>query len=72
MEVPKLIKISINVGINAVDSENKFLSYLANQLAEISGQKALLTKSKKSIASFKLRENMTVGCMVTLRGKKNV
>jgi large subunit ribosomal protein L5 len=70
MEVPKLIKISINVGINAVDSENKFLSYLANQLAAISGQKALLTKSKKSIASFKLRENMTVGCMVTLRGKK--
>jgi large subunit ribosomal protein L5 len=70
MEIPKLKKISINVGIKAVDSDNKFLSYLSNQVTAIAGQKAVLTKSNKSIATFKLRENMAIGCMVTLRGKK--
>ncbi|MCE3255495.1 MAG: rplE [Rickettsiaceae bacterium] len=70
MEVPQLKKVSINVGIKAVDSDNKFLSYLANQVSAIAGQKAVLTKSNKSIATFKLRENMAIGCMVTLRGKK--
>ena len=70
MEVPKLKKVSISVGIKAVDSDNKFISYFANQVSMIAGQKVLLTKSKKSIATFKLRENMTIGCLVTLRGKK--
>ncbi len=70
MEVPKLQKVSISVGIKAADSDNKFLSYLSTQVSAISGQKAILTKSKKSIATFKLRENMGIGCMVTLRGKK--
>ncbi len=70
MEIPKLEKVSISVGIKAVDSDNKFLSYLSNQVSAIAGQKAVLTKSKKSIATFKLRENMGIGCMVTLRGKK--
>jgi len=70
MEIPKLTKISINVGIKAVDSDTKFLSYLASQVSAITGQKAVLTKSRKSIATFKLRENMGIGCMVTLRGKK--
>ncbi len=70
MEIPKLTKISINVGIKAVDSDNKFLSYLASQVSIIAGQKAVITKSRKSIATFKLRENMGIGCMVTLRGRK--
>jgi large subunit ribosomal protein L5 len=70
MEIPRLQKISINVGIKSVDSDNKFLSYLSSQIAEISGQKPVLTKSKKSVATFKLREGMSIGCMVTLRGKK--
>jgi large subunit ribosomal protein L5 len=70
MEVPRLTKVSINVGIKAVDSDNKFLSYLAAQVSAIAGQKAVITKSSKSIATFKLRENMGIGCMVTLRGKK--
>ncbi len=70
MEVPRLTKVSINVGIKAVDSDNKFLSYLAAQVSAIAGQKAVVTKSRKSIATFKLRENMGIGCMVTLRGKK--
>ncbi len=70
IEVPKLKKISLNVGIKAVDSDNKFCSYLESQLSLIAGQKALLTKSRKSIATFKLREGMNVGCKVTLRGKK--
>ena len=70
MEIPSLKKVSISVGIKALDSDNKFLSYLANQVSLIAGQKAVLTKSKKSIATFKLRENMPIGCMVTLRGKK--
>lgn len=70
MEIPKIEKVSISVGIKAVDSDNKFLSYLSNQVSAIAGQKAVLTKSKKSIATFKLRENMGIGCMVTLRGKK--
>jgi large subunit ribosomal protein L5 len=70
MEIPRLEKVSISVGIKAVDSDNKFLSYLSNQVSALAGQKAVLTKSKKSIATFKLRENMGIGCMVTLRGKK--
>ncbi len=70
MELPKLAKVSINVGIKAVDSDNKFLSYLSSQVSAIAGQKAVITKSRKSIATFKLRENMGIGCMVTLRGKK--
>ncbi|MFT7086764.1 MAG: large subunit ribosomal protein L5 [Rickettsiales bacterium] len=70
MEIPKLTKVSINVGIKAVDSDTKFLSYLSTQVSAIAGQKAVLTKSRKSIATFKLREEMAIGCMVTLRGKK--
>ncbi|MFT6332796.1 MAG: large subunit ribosomal protein L5 [Lentimonas sp.] len=70
MEIPKLTKVSINVGIKAVDSDTKFLSYLSSQVSALAGQKAVLTRSSKSIATFKLREEMAIGCMVTLRGKK--
>jgi large subunit ribosomal protein L5 len=58
------------VGIKAVDSDNKLLAYLLNQVSNISGQKAVLTKSKKAISTFKLRKDLPIGCRVTLRGKK--
>jgi large subunit ribosomal protein L5 len=70
MAIPKIQMVSINVGIKAVDSDNKLLSYLLNQLSNISGQKAVITKSKKAISTFKLRKDLPIGCRVTLRGKK--
>ncbi len=70
LAVPRLKSVSLNVGIKAVDSDNKFLAYLQTQLSNIAGQKAVLTNAKKSIATYKLRENMPIGCRVTLRGKK--
>ncbi len=70
LEVPKLKMISLNVGIKAVDSDNKFLSYLATQVSNIAGQKAVLTKSRNAISTFKLRKDLPIGCRVTLRGKK--
>ena len=70
MAIPKIKMVSINVGIKAVDSDNKLLAYLLNQVSSISGQKAVLTKSKKAISTFKLRKDLPIGCRVTLRGKK--
>jgi large subunit ribosomal protein L5 len=70
LEIPRLKMISVNVGIKASDSDNKFLSYLSSQVSNIAGQKAVLTKARKAISTFKLRENLSIGCRVTLRGKK--
>lgn len=70
LAVPRLKMISLNVGIKAADSDNKFLSYLATQVSNIAGQKAVLTKSRKAISTFKLRKDLAIGCRVTLRGKK--
>ena len=70
MAIPRLKSVSLNVGIKATDSDNKFLSYLAVQVSNISGQKAVLTKSRKAISTFKLRKDLPIGCRVTLRGKK--
>src|SRR3989338_3584482 len=70
MAVSRLTMVSLNVGIKATDSDNKFLSYLATQVSNIAGQKAVLTKARKTISTFKLRENLPIGCRVTLRGKK--
>ena len=70
MAIPKITMVSLNIGIKAVDSDNKLLSYMLNQLSIISGQKAVLTKSKKAISTFKLRKDLPIGCRVTLRGKK--
>ncbi|NBX52693.1 MAG: 50S ribosomal protein L5 [Proteobacteria bacterium] len=70
MSIPKIKMISINVGIKAVDSDNKLLSYLLSQLSNIAGQKAVLTKSRKAISTFKLRKDLPIGCRVTLRGKR--
>jgi large subunit ribosomal protein L5 len=70
LAIPRLKMISLNVGIKAADSDNKFLSYLAAQVSNIAGQKAVLTKSSKAISTFKLRKDLPIGCRVTLRGKK--
>jgi len=70
LSIPKLKMVSINVGIKAADSDNKLLSYLATQVSNIAGQKAVLTKAKKAISTFKLRKDLPIGCKVTLRGKK--
>jgi len=70
LEVPKLKMISLNVGIKAIDSDSKFLSYLQAQLSNIAGQKAVITNSRKAISTFKLRKDLPIGCRVTLRGKK--
>jgi len=70
MAIPRITSVSLNVGIKVADSDNKFLTYLATQLSNIAGQKAVLTHSRKAISTFKLRENMAIGSRVTLRGKK--
>ena len=70
MEVPKLDKIVINMGIGEAKDNAKVLDSAVRDLEIISGQKAVLTKAKKSIANFKLREGMPIGCKVTLRGQR--
>ena len=70
MEVPKLEKIVINMGLGEAIQNVKILDSAVEELAAIAGQKAVITKAKKSIASFKLRQGMPIGCMVTLRRGK--
>jgi len=70
MEVPKLDKIVINMGVGEAKENPKALEGAINDLTIISGQKPVITKAKKSIANFKLREGMQIGCKVTLRGEK--
>lgn len=67
MQVPKIEKIVINMGLGEAIQNVKILDSAAVELAAISGQKPIITKAKKSIASFKLRQGMPIGCMVTLR-----
>jgi large subunit ribosomal protein L5 len=68
MAVPKIVKISVNIGLGEATQNAKLMDKAANELGAITGQKPVITKAKKSIAAFKLRENMPIGCMVTLRG----
>src|SRR3989440_3229387 len=70
MAVPRLDKISINIGLGEATQNAKLMDGAVNELAQIAGQKPVVTKSKKSIAAFKLREGMAIGCMVTLRGDR--
>jgi large subunit ribosomal protein L5 len=70
MQVPKLEKIVINMGVGEGTQDGKKVDAAANDLAVISGQKAVITKAKKSIATFKLRENLPIGCKVTLRRQR--
>ena len=70
MEIPRLEKIVINMGVGDAVSNSKVLDDAVNELQAITGQKPVVTKAKKSIASFKLREGMPIGCKVTLRGER--
>jgi large subunit ribosomal protein L5 len=70
MQVPKLQKIVINMGLGEAIQNIKVLDSAASDIMLISGQKPVITKAKKSIASFKLREGMPIGCMVTLRRER--
>ena len=70
MMIPKLHKIVLNMGVGEASHNSKIADSIQAQLTKIAGQKALVTKAKKSIASYKLREGMPVGAMVTLRGER--
>jgi len=70
MEVPKLEKIIINMGVGEAKDNSKVLDAAVSDMQLITGQKAVLTRSKKSVANFKIRENMAIGCKVTLRKEK--
>ena len=68
MQIPGLVKVSLNIGLGAASQNNKLMEEAVTELTAIAGQKALVTRAKKSIAAFKLREGMPIGCRVTLRG----
>ncbi len=70
MQVPKLEKIVLNMGLGEAVQNPKIIDGAVDELTRIAGQKAVVTKAKKSIASFKLREGMPIGCRVTLRGDR--
>lgn len=70
MEIPKLDKIVINMGVGENVADSKTINAAVSDMSLISGQKPLVTKSKKAVASFKLRENLPIGCKVTLRKQK--
>ena len=70
MQVPKLDKIVINIGLGDIKENPKSLENAMNDLTQITGQRPMITKAKKSIAAFKLREGANVGCKVTLRSDK--
>ena len=70
MAVPKIVKISLNIGLGEATQNPKMVDGAANELGTIAGQKPVVTKAKKSIAAFKLREGMSIGAMVTLRGDR--
>ena len=70
MQVPKLDKIVINMGVGEAKENAKVLETAVKDLETVTGQKAILTKAKNSIANFKIREGMPIGCKVTLRGEK--
>ena len=68
MEVPRLTKITLNMGVSEAVSDKKVMEHAVGDLTKIAGQKPVVTMSRKPIAGFKIRENMPIGCMVTLRG----
>jgi large subunit ribosomal protein L5 len=70
MEVPKIVKITVNMGVGEAVADKKIIDAAAADMAKITGQKPLMCLSTKSIASFKLREGLAIGCKVTLRGAR--
>ena len=70
MEVPKITKITLNMGVGEAVSDKKVLDYAVSDLTKIAGQRPVITKARKAIAGFKIREGYPIGCMVTLRGER--
>jgi large subunit ribosomal protein L5 len=70
MAVPKIEKISLNIGLGEATQNQKLMDPAVNELGMIAGQRPVVTKARKSIAAFKLREGMAIGCTVTLRGER--
>lgn len=70
MQVPRLTKIVLNMGVGEAMADKKVIEHAVSNMAQIAGQKPLTTRSRKSIANFKVRENWPIGCMVTLRGTR--
>ena len=70
MQIPGIVKISLNIGLGSASQNNKLMEEAMNELSVIAGQKAVMTRAKKSIAAFKLREGMPIGCRVTLRKER--
>jgi large subunit ribosomal protein L5 len=70
MAVPRLSKVTLNIGLGEASLNIKLLDTAALELAQITGQKPVITRAKKSIANFKIRKGMPIGCMVTLRGER--
>jgi large subunit ribosomal protein L5 len=68
MEVPRLTKITLNMGVSEAVADKKVMDHAVSDLTKISGQKPVVTKARKAIAGFKIREQQPIGCMVTLRG----
>ncbi len=70
MAIPKVKKITVNIGMGEASENVKLLDTAAAELGQITGQKPVITRAKKSIANFKIRQGMPIGCMVTLRGER--
>lgn len=70
MEVPRITKITLNMGVSEAVADKKIIEHAVSDLTKIAGQKPVVTKTRKAIAGFKIRENYPIGCMVTLRGQR--
>ena len=70
MAVPKLVKVTLNIGLGEATQNPKLMDGAVTEMTQIAGQKPVVTKARKSISAFKLREGMSIGCMVTLRGDR--
>src|SRR5690348_3741699 len=70
MAVPRVKKVTVNIGMGEASQNSKLLDTAAIELGQIAGQKPVITRAKKSIANFKIRKGMAIGCMVTLRGDR--
>ena len=70
MEVPRITKITLNMGVGEAVNDKKNIEFAVGDMTKIAGQKPMVTRTRKAIANFKIRENMPIGCMVTLRGER--
>ncbi len=70
MQVPRITKITLNMGVSEAVADKKVIEHAVSDMTKIAGQKPVVTKTKKAIAGFKIREDYPIGCMVTLRGRR--